>query len=302
MNNRNFRRIRRNQQLFYWMVLVIPIIHFFVFYVYLNFDGFFLAFKSYDSKTGQYLWTGFDNFKQVINTIKTVTWVPYAFENSILAWLTGTFFVFPVSVLTAYYVYKKRFLGEFFKVMLMIPDMISYLVMIMIYKFFMDRGAPELLAHFGIESIGLLADPETTRGTILFYTCFNGLNSGMLTYMAMMGGIPASLSEAAQMDGITPMKEYFYITLPMIWPVLSISLYGVFAGIINSDIGAFAFFAEQADYNLYSFSYYSTVELLKQSPASYGFLAALGLLFACFTGPLTFLGKHLVTKYGWSTD
>ena len=186
--------------------------------------------------------------------------------------------------------------------MLIIPDMISSMVMIMIYKFFMDRGAPEVLAIFGIESIGLIADPETVLGTILFYTCFNGLNNGMLTYLAMMGSIPSSLPEAAKIDGITPVKEFFYITLPMIWPVLSISLYGFFTGMIMGDLGAYAFFAENADYNLYTFSYYMNIELLKQTPASYGFLSAMGLVFTVILAPMTLITKHFITKYGWKTE
>ncbi len=58
-----------------------------------------------------------------------------------------------------------------------------------------------------------------------------GVGGSMLIYLAALQGIPTSLYEAATIDGATQLRKFFYITIPMISPVLLLNLV---VGIIGS--------------------------------------------------------------------
>lgn len=47
---------------------------------------------------------------------------------------------------------------------------------------------------------------------------WNNYGINMIFFLMALQSVPLELYECAQMDGITPMKKFFYITLPMIGP------------------------------------------------------------------------------------
>ncbi|HSV14911.1 MAG TPA: extracellular solute-binding protein, partial [Tepidisphaeraceae bacterium] len=58
-----------------------------------------------------------------------------------------------------------------------------------------------------------------------------GVGSGMIIYLAGLKGIPASLYEAATIDGAGPTGKFFNVTLPMLSPLI---FYNLVMGIIGS--------------------------------------------------------------------
>ncbi|HZZ44831.1 MAG TPA: extracellular solute-binding protein [Tepidisphaeraceae bacterium] len=64
-----------------------------------------------------------------------------------------------------------------------------------------------------------------------------GVGSGMVIYLAGLKGIPASLYEAARLDGASPFKRFLHITLPMLSPLL-------FYQLVMSIIGSFQIFTQ----------------------------------------------------------
>ena len=46
----------------------------------------------------------------------------------------------------------------------------------------------------------------------------------MVLYLAAMQGIPQDLYESAELDGASPWRQFWRITLPLIWEALSISI------------------------------------------------------------------------------
>jgi multiple sugar transport system permease protein/multiple sugar transport system substrate-binding protein len=58
-----------------------------------------------------------------------------------------------------------------------------------------------------------------------------GVGGGMIIYLAGLKGIPASLYEAATVDGAGPMRKFWNVTLPMLSPLI---FYNLVMGIIGS--------------------------------------------------------------------
>ncbi len=58
-----------------------------------------------------------------------------------------------------------------------------------------------------------------------------GVGGGMIIYLAGLKGVPASLYEAARIDGAGPLRRFWNVTLPMLSPLL---FYNLIMGIIGS--------------------------------------------------------------------
>jgi N-acetylglucosamine transport system permease protein len=50
-----------------------------------------------------------------------------------------------------------------------------------------------------------------------------GFGFNFVLYLAAMESVPGELYEAAELDGATPWQQFFVVTLPLIWEVLTIS-------------------------------------------------------------------------------
>jgi raffinose/stachyose/melibiose transport system permease protein len=56
----------------------------------------------------------------------------------------------------------------------------------------------------------------------------------LVLYLAAMEGVPTDLYEAATLDGASPLRQFFVITLPLIWEVVVISAVFLVIGGLNA--------------------------------------------------------------------
>lgn len=83
---------------------------------------------------------------------------------------------------------------------------------------------------FGIVGPRWLTSPVWTKPSIIVWSLW-GLGGSMIIYLAALQGVPASLYEAASIDGAGTMRRFWNITLPMISPTL---FFVLVMGIIGS--------------------------------------------------------------------
>jgi multiple sugar transport system permease protein len=93
-----------------------------------------------------------------------------------------------------------------------------------------------ILQFFGAPPIGFLTDPTWTKPSMIFMGLWFGGNT-ILTYLAGLRDVPASLLESAELDGANALRKTWHITLPMISPV-------IFYTLIINVIGYFQYFTE----------------------------------------------------------
>ena len=203
----------------------------------------------------------------------------------------------------SFYIFKRKFGSEFFKIILFIPSIVSSVITVILFKYLVDKAVPALVEKlFHKQFQGLIADPKYTWGTILFYNLFMGFGSSMLIYSGTMKDIPESIIEAAQLDGITPMKEFFYITLPTVYPILVTFLIGGIAGIFTNQLSLFSFFGSVVDNRYQTFGYYMYMKILPKNQADYPYLAAMSLIFSFISIPITLVARKLLLKFGPSEE
>jgi multiple sugar transport system permease protein len=77
----------------------------------------------------------------------------------------------------------------------------------------------QVLAWFGIDGPDWLQNTATVKPAIIIMAIWKGLGYSMLLYLAAIQGVPASLYEAAALDGANAWQRFRSITLPMVRPV-----------------------------------------------------------------------------------
>ena len=80
---------------------------------------------------------------------------------------------------------------------------------------------PYVLRQIGVESVSFLKDPELAMPTIIVVSAWKGFGYTLTLITAAILNVPASLYEAADLDGANIFKKFLYITIPSIWPTIS---------------------------------------------------------------------------------
>ena len=221
MNHQKTLTRTQKRNIFFGVMIIIPIIIFILFYGVINVNTIVLAFKKYEPLEGsdfgyKISFAKLDNFKVVIQMLSYgENWM--MLRNSVVLWAFRLFLGLPISVIFSYYVYKKAVGSRFFRVILFLPNIISNLIMVYLFRYLVNNA---FVSAFGLK-MGLLDNPDTTFATIVFFNLWLGFAGQTLLITSSMSSISQSIEEAAQVDGVNAISELFYITLPMIMPTLT---------------------------------------------------------------------------------
>ena len=77
----------------------------------------------------------------------------------------------------------------------------------------------QVLALVGIDGPNWLMNKDTVKPALIIMAIWKGLGFSMLLYLAALQSVPRSLYEAAEIDGASAFKRFWYITFPMVQPV-----------------------------------------------------------------------------------
>lgn len=291
--------------IFYWSILAFPLLQFLIFYIGVNLNSFALAFQEFDmySENKEALkFVGFDNlwvnFKEVFRNFKEHDYMLKAFNNSIIAYLIGLFVGLTLALLFSYYLYKKFFMSKFFKVILFLPFIISSITLVIIYKYFVEQAIPAFVFQVsGKEIDGLLSNLNTEFITILFFSIWTGFGIQTLIYSSAMSGISNDIVDAAKIDGVTPMREFLYIDIPMIMPTIAVFVVSSTATIFVNQLNLFSFYGTNAsNYDIWTIGYYMYRGVAAEPLSSYPHYAAFGLVMTMITIPITLIIRALMNK------
>ena len=289
--------------LFYCFLLSLPLLQYLIFYIGVNINSFFLAFTSYDKLTGVESFAGFDNFKQVYYTFfQSVEAKNFGIRltNSLIAYGSSLLVGTGGAVLFSYYIYKKQFLSNTFKIILFLPSVIPGIASTSIYRYFVETGLLSVYNSIATQPLSsFFNNYDTVYGTVLFYGLFMGFGTQVMMYLGAMNNINPSITEAARLDGASFMREFFSITLPCIYSTLTTFVVVGITGIFTSELGLYSFFAGNAPGRAQTLGYYLnriTIDNTSNS-AQWPYISAIGLCFTAIVAPITICLKRVLDKY-----
>lgn len=293
---------------FYVAILALPVLQFCIFYIAVNINSFILAFRNItlDAETKRYMfsWT-FDNFKNWFADENEFLQLTQTLMISLKSYVISLVIGVPLGLFFAYYIFKKLPGAMFFRFMLFMPSIIASIVLVSIYRYFTDEVVSDFFKSIHIELEDTLLSSENTRyATVMFYNLFVSFGTTVLLYSNKMANISPEIIEAAQLDGVSPAREFFSIVLPQTFSTLSIFLVTGIAGIFTNEINNFSFFNTRwkSDTATLGFLMYFRTQKAKGDISQYPPLAALGLMMSAVAIPLTFLARWILNKVGPSED
>lgn len=299
LNKRGKNKAKNRQLTFYVLMLIFPLVQFAVYYIGVNFNSFMLAFQSYDSATSSFQWVGWDNFQRVWLELTEYSTLRDALANSLIVWFFTSFMGTVMAVLFSYYIYKKFSCHGFFKVILFIPSILPAIILVMIFKTFVNEALPEYLAMVGVEIGPLMTLDATTRFPMAaFFTVWAGFGTQVLLYTGTMEQISPSVIEAGKLDGAGPVRELWSIVLPEVIPAINTFLIAGIAQIFISQANLWSFYGSNLFASDRTLGYY--LFYLVNHPdfgkGEYGYASALGLCCTAIALPLTWVVRHYLTK------
>ena len=290
---------RRNELIFFICLVAYPIAQFVIFYVAVNINSILLAFKEYHIETAKFSWIGFENFKAFIGDLGNDQSMIIATKNSLLLYGVGLCIGTPLNLIFSYFLYKKVPGHGFFRVVLFLPQIISSLVISLMFRYFVENGLAQLIDY------NLLTSRETGFGTMIFYCVWAGFGSSILIYTSAMTKIDESIVEYGQLEGISLFQEFWHVTLPLIFPTITIYLVAGIAGLFTNQAGLFNFYGTGARPDMQTLGYVFFVKIVGSAEANYTqypYAAAAGLLFTLIATPITLVVRWALEKFGPSVE
>ena len=293
---------KRNDLLFYICLVAIPFAQFCIFYVGVNFNSVLLAFQKYEN--GNYIFDGLRNFSRIFSELSGSSTLLTALKNSVILYVAGLFFGVTLSLLFSFYIYKKLPASNFFKVILFMPSIISAMVMVIIFKYFLEEAIPGLVFKLTGEKIaGLLSRPDSLFFIHVFYSLWVGFGVSILMYIGAMGNISDSIVESVRLEGASILQELWHITLSLIYPTITTFVVVGVAGLFTNQMHLYSFYGQGASTSIQTLGYYLFKDLVGEvSIREYPYLAALGLVFTLVAAPITFAVKFSMEKFGPSVE
>ena len=297
------KRNKLKEGLFIFSLVIYPILQFCVFYIFVNFNSIILAFENID-KNNVATFAGFSNFALFFeNIIKDGAEVSMAMKNSAIAYACTMIIGFPLSMFFSYYVFKKFPFAAAYRIIVMLPTILSAMLMGLIFQKFM-HSLPVAMEKIGWKNFPrFLSDDKYIFGTIVFYSIWTGFSTGTIIYSNAMNGIDKEVLESGEIDGTTYLREFWHLVLPLIFPTITTFIVSGVAGLFTFSGPLYEFYGMEAPYSSLTMGYYMMIQTLKSTNyMQYPVVAAQGIVLTIVAFPLTMLVKWLMEKFDPTAD
>ncbi len=171
--------------------------------------------------------TGFDNYIKLFRDDQTMR---IALKNSFFFMIFSVVSQQIVGILLAVLLTNIKKGRNFFKNIYYLPSVLSSAALGLLWAFLFNpkMGINQILATFGIKGPMWLSDISgfisMPMWVIAFVALWQYVGQNMMLYMAQIMGISTDMYEASYIDGASKVKAFFYITLPLIKPMMITSI------------------------------------------------------------------------------
>ena len=286
-------RRKREKNLFILACLSPALILFFTFLIYPTIEVFRMSLFKWGGFSNNQQFVGLDNFKilwQDENFFRTI-------QNTILLIVVVTLFTIVLAVLFAAILSTEKIRGNnFFRIIFYIPNILSIVVIAGIFAAIYDPKAGLLNAVLPEAWNKLwLGDQSVVIYSLAFALIWQAIGYYMVMYMAGMANIPASLYEAADLDGAGKIGKFFNVTLPLIWNSIRTTLTFFIISTINLSFLLVQILTDGGpDGSTEVFLSYMFKQAYTNS--SYGYGMAIGVVIFIFSFGLSGIVSHITKR------
>lgn len=162
-------------------------------------------------------WVGLDNYRELMTDPATrqVFWHTLLFVAGYLP------LVYVGGLGLALALNRRMPANAFFRAAYFLPVVTSWVVVALVWKWLLTPGdglVNHLLGAVGLGQPGWWTDPTWALPSVVLASAWKDLGFVMVILLAGLQAIPGDVLEAADVDGATGWKRFWFITLPLLSP------------------------------------------------------------------------------------
>ena len=215
---KSLTKLEKEERFWGWIMIMPLLAGFIVFYFTPFFQNVFYSFTD----LGEFqIWTtiSLDNYINLFSDDE--------FRSAIYNTLAYVFICVPIitvlSLLLAIGL-NQAIRGQWlFRTLLFLPAVTMPAAIAMVWQWLMNRNfglINQILAFFDLPAIGWLSDPDVVRLSASLVIIWSAIALKMIILLAGLQGIPKQIYEAMSLDGISKLRGFWSITLPLMIPTL----------------------------------------------------------------------------------
>ncbi len=196
--------------------------------------GFYLSLSRWPGGGKPMVFIGLNNY---VSLLTSDPFLGQAFINTIvlLGWIlpTGLGFALVVAVLLNTRKLKAR---GVFRTIYFLPFVTSAVIVAIVFSQFLDKDygwVNLLLKQIGLKGVPWLVETVPAQISITLLLHWMGSGTNILIFLGALQSIDREIYEAAEIDGAQGTQSFFFITLPMLKPVLLFMIVTATIGLIN---------------------------------------------------------------------
>jgi len=216
---------RRKEKLTLIVVFILPALIFYgLFVIYPQIKAFFVSFYRWSGFTAEMQFVGLNNFKEAFTD--TIFW--YSLKNNVFFTTFPNAIIFALALLFAALIAKGIKGSNIFRISFFFPNVMPGVVIAILWSFILNPSFGILngfLRLIGLEKFcraWLDADHLILSLTLPLVWCTVGFY--MVLFVAAIQNIPATLFEAAYIEGASEWQTFWHITFPLIWEMNKIAV------------------------------------------------------------------------------
>ena len=295
---KTFKKAKIKDNLFVLSLIILPLAQFAVFWIYVNFDSFLMAFRR--PLEDEFTLINFERFFFEWRTAEG--FLQNVLVNTVTFFIVSNLICMPMVLFATYFLFKKVYGYKAFRVIFYLPSIISGTIMALMFKYLCLGDGPiiQFLQLLGIKlspellNNGLLNHDETAFPTILFYAVWSGFGLNMILYLGALMRVPEEVFESAKIDGIGIFREFINMAVPLIWPTVTTM-------VILNLAGLFTWFGPvmvltEGWHNTTTMGWYLFSKIKFSTDGNYNYPAAVGLMCTVVSIPIVFGIKAILDK------
>ncbi|WP_426225803.1 ABC transporter permease [Pseudarthrobacter sp. DSP2-3-2b1] len=176
-----------------------------------------IAFKDYQPFIGiwESPWVGLENFKVLFNGDAAFM---RALGNTLVILVLQVVLVFPAPIALALLLNSLMSNGikQWVQSILYLPHFMSWVIVVAIFQQMLGGGGllNAMLRSADLATVSIIGNPDLFKALITSQVIWKDTGWATILFLAALAGIDQSLHEAAAVDGASPWRRIWHVTLP----------------------------------------------------------------------------------------
>ncbi len=207
---------------FYFLVPALLV--YVIFMIYPVLKGVSLSLTEY-AGVGEATWVGMENYQEIFQDERYLK----VLRNTLVYGIVVVVFQNGIGLIFAAILNSLPAVRDMFRTALLVPSMLSLVIAGYVWQYLyapMGGGLNELLGALGLQSLQQvwLGDSAIALFSVAAVHVWMFVGYSTAIFLAGYAGISSEIKDAARIDGVSPVKSFFHIDIPLLAPAITVNI------------------------------------------------------------------------------